>query len=196
MYVGGTIIEATRDGGVFSRIPNRSAVRAITDFKVLRLAENPGATIIETLCNHARYLVGSQYSLAEAILVKGPEFKRQFLENSRKQFCSRLVAQCYQKVDINLVNDVNFCSPADFERSGLLVIVPDMVSLASEQEAAFALEVSPHASHVKNSVRFVNVALGILKHYGIKTVGDSDGEVVITTLNDVTQAMFENMASV
>lgn len=37
IYVGGTIIEATRGGGVYSRVPNRSTVRDISDFKVLRL---------------------------------------------------------------------------------------------------------------------------------------------------------------
>lgn len=195
IYVGGTIIEATRDGGVFSRIPNRSAVRAISDFKVLRLAKDPGREITTILCNQARYLVGSQYSVAEAILVKGPVFTRQFRENSRKQFCSRLVAQCYKEAGINLVSDANFCSPADLERSGFLVTVPDMVRPASEQEAAFALEVSPHASHAKNTVRFVEAALVILKNHGIKTVGDSDGEVTVTTLNDITQAVFENRTS-
>lgn len=195
IYVGGTIIEATRDGGVFSRIPNRSAVRAISDFKVLRLAKDPGQEITTIACNQARYLVGSQYSVAEAILVKGPEFTRQYRENSRKQFCSRLVAQCFKKAGINLVSDANFCSPADLERCGLLVTVPDMVRRASEQETAFALEVSPHASHAKNTVRFVEAALGILKNHGIKTVGDSDGEVTVTTLNDITQAVFENRTS-
>lgn len=195
IYVGGTIIEATMDGGVFSRIPNRSAVRAISDFKVLRLAKDPGNEIITNLCNQARYLVGSQYSVAEAVLVKGPEFTRQFRENSRKQFCSRLVAQCYKKAGINLVSDANFCSPADLEQSGLLVTVSEMVRPASEQEAAFALEVSPHASHAKNTVHFVKAALGILKNHGIKTVGASDGEVIVTTLNDITQALFENRTS-
>lgn len=195
IYVGGTVIEATRDGGVFSRITNRSAVRAISDFKVLRLAKDPGQEITTIVCNQARYLVGSQYSVAEAILVKGPEFTRQFRENSRKQFCSRLVAQCFKKAGINLVSDANFCSPADLERCGLLVTVPDMVRRASEEEAAFALEVSPHANHAKNTVRFVEAALGILKNHGIKTVGDSDGEVTVTTLNDITQAVFENRTS-
>lgn len=192
MYVGGTIIEATMDGGVFSRIPNRSAVRAITDFKVLRLAEYPREEIINTLCDQARYLVGSQYSVAQALLVKGPDFMRSYRQNGRKQFCSRLVAQCYQKAGINLVSDVNFCSPADLEQSGLLVTVKDMVHPASEKEAAFALEVSPHASHVKNSVNFVKQALNILKNHSIETVGNSDDEVVITTFNDITQAVFDN----
>lgn len=106
--------------------------RTISDFKVLRLAKDPGQKITATLCDHARYLVGSQYSVAEAILVKGPEFTKQFRKNSRKQFCSRLVAQCFQKAGINLVSNANFCSPADLERCGLLVTVPDMVRPASE----------------------------------------------------------------
>lgn len=41
----------------------------------------------------------------------------------------------------------------------------------------------------------MEAALGILKNHGIKTVGYSDGEVTITTLNDITQAVFENRTS-
>ena len=34
--------------------------------------------------------------------------------------------------------------------------------------------------------------MSIFENYGIKTVGSSDGEVVITTLNDITLAVYEN----
>lgn len=117
IYVGGTIIEATMDGGVYSRIPNRSTVRDIRDFKVLRLKVHPGNETLQTICDHARYLSGSQYSVTEALKVKGTDFLREFASDSRKQFCSRLVAQCYQKAGINLTENINFCSPGDIERS-------------------------------------------------------------------------------
>ncbi|EPE1290598.1 TPA: YiiX/YebB-like N1pC/P60 family cysteine hydrolase [Escherichia coli] len=192
IYVGGTIIEATRGGGVYSRVPNRSTVRDISDFKVLRLKEFPGKDILQVICDHARSLCGSQYSVSQALKVKGPDFLRKFANDSRKQFCSRLVAQCYQKAGIQLTENINFCSPGDIERSDYLVEQPEMVYRASEEDVAHAQGESPHTQHTKNAVNFVRNALSIFENYGIKTVGSSDGEVVITTLNDITLAVYEN----
>ncbi|MBE5221354.1 MULTISPECIES: YiiX/YebB-like N1pC/P60 family cysteine hydrolase [Pectobacterium] len=190
--VGGTIIEATREGGVFSRIPNRSTVRDINDFKVLRLKEYPGDEVIKVLCNHARCLAGSQYSVVEALKVKAPDFLREFEKDSRKQFCSRLVAQSYNKAKINLVDNINFCSPGDLERSRLLHVVEDMVHLASEEEIAHALTPSPHVIHMKCAVGFVRAALKIFESHGIRTIENQDDEVVITTINDITTALYQN----
>lgn len=191
--VGGTIIEATRAGGVFSRIPNRSTVREINDFLVLRLKETPEPEVIEKICGHARYLVGSQYSVSEALSVKGPQFLKQFSENSRKQFCSRLVAQCYKEGGINLVDDINFCSPADIENNDdLLRVVKGAVNPASEAEVRHAQESTPHTAHTGNTVNFINRAMNIFKNHGIKMVGSPHGEVVITTLNDISWALYQN----
>lgn len=192
IYVGGTIIEATQEGGVFSRVPNRSTVRDIRDFKVLRLKVLPGHEAIQAVCNHARYLSGSQYSVTEALKVKGPGFIREFADDSRKQFCSRLVAQCYQETGIKLVDNINYCSPGDIERSELLFEVTKMVRCASEEEVAHAQSPSPHETHTKNTVKFVRKALKIFETHGIKTIGASDGEIVITTLNDIALAVYEN----
>lgn len=192
IYVGGTIIEATREGGVFSRIPNRSTVRDLKDFKVLRLNSHPGEEVMNKICMHARNLSGSQYSIIEALKVKGLSFLKQFSEDDRKQFCSRVVAQSFNKFGIKLVNDINFCSPGDIERSKLLYEVIGMVHQASAEEEAHALEVSPHSFHTKCTVNFVREALKIFESHGIKTLGTSDGEVVITTLSDITMAVYQN----
>ncbi|MGV3927012.1 YiiX/YebB-like N1pC/P60 family cysteine hydrolase [Citrobacter freundii] len=192
IYVGGTIMEATLAGGVFSRIPNRSAVRNIDDFKVLRLKEYPGSETINTICERARYLTGSQYSLAEALLVKGPDTVKAFKADSRKQFCSRLVVQCYLAANIELVNDPRFCSPADIERSELLEVIPHTVYEASESEVAHVKGPSAHSQHSADTVNYVKTALDVLKSYGVKTIGSSDGEIVVTTLSDITTAVYEN----
>lgn len=192
IYVGGTIMEATLGGGVFSRIPNRSAVREMDDFKVLRLKEHPEVETINTICERARYLTGSQYSLTEALLVKGPEAVKTFKADSRKQFCSRLVVQCYLAANLKLVNDPKFCSPADIERSELLEVVPHMVYEASESEVAHVKAPTAHDQHSADTVSYVKAALDVLKSYGVKTIGSSDGEIVITTLNDITIAVYEN----
>lgn len=192
IYVGGTIMEATLKGGVFSRIPNRSVVRDINDFKVLRLKDRTNAQAIQSICETARSLTGSQYSLAEALLVKGSDAVRAFKSDSRKQFCSRLVVQCYLAANINLVNNPKFCAPGDIEKSELLEEVPNSVKEASEQEIAHALDSPRHDQHSADTAAYVKAALDILKSNGVKTIGSSDGEIVITTLNDISTAVYEN----
>lgn len=59
IYIGGTIMEATRKGGVFSRIPNRSVVRDMNDFKILRLKDLADAQAIKSICNKAHSLTGN-----------------------------------------------------------------------------------------------------------------------------------------
>jgi hypothetical protein len=55
---------------------------------------------------------------------------------SKKQFCSRLVAQSFAAAGIKLVADPNFCSPADIQASPLLVVVADAtVPVTAEEEA-------------------------------------------------------------
>lgn len=192
IYVGGTIMEATLKGGVFSRIPNRSVVRDINDFKVLRLKDLADAQVIKSICKTARCLTGSQYSLAEALLVKGPDAVKAFISDSRKQFCSRLVVQCYLAANINLVNNPKFCAPGDIEKSELLEEVPNIVKEASEQEIAHALASTAHTQHSADTAAYVKAALDILKSNGVKTIGSSDGEIVITTLNDISTAVYAN----
>lgn len=192
IYVGGTIMEATLKGGVFSRIPNRSVVRDMNDFKVLRLKDHVDTQAIKNICKTARCLTGSQYSLAEAILVKGPDAVKAFKSDSRKQFCSRLVVQCYLAANIKLVNNPKFCAPGDIEKSELLEEVPNIVKQASEQEIAHALAPTAHTQHSADTVAYVKAALDILKSNGVKTIGSSDGEIIITTLNDISTAVYVN----
>lgn len=70
-----------------------------------------------------------------------------------------------------------------------------MVRRASEEESKHAQAVTPHRSHTENTVQFVGMALEIFRNHGVKSVGASDSEVVITTLNDITLAVYENKTS-
>lgn len=190
LYVGDSIIEATPDGGVFSRIPNRSTVRNIDDFLVLRSSKGLSEHDAHLICDKARYLIGSKYSIPEAILVKVGGVSTVPSSGSRKQFCSRLVAQSYLAANINLVNDTDYCSPGDFRRCESLSEVPDMVRLANEQEVNFAREIPPHKKHHDNTISFIDKSLDLFKSYGIKTIGDVSGDILITTLNDIEKAAY------
>lgn len=68
IYLEDTLIEATGDGGVFSRVPNRFYVPYRNDLKVLRLKERAVPFIMDRIKLRARDLVGSSYSVKEAAL--------------------------------------------------------------------------------------------------------------------------------
>ena len=56
---------------------------------------------------------------------------------TKKQFCSRLVAQAFESAGIALVPDSNYCSPADIKDSPNLIAVENPTVLVTAEEAAF-----------------------------------------------------------
>ncbi len=56
---------------------------------------------------------------------------------TKKQFCSRLVAQAFASAGITLVPNPNYCSPADIKDSVLLIPVDSPTLSVSASEAAF-----------------------------------------------------------
>lgn len=190
IYANGTIVEATQNGGVFTRVPNRFTVKDIRDLKVLRLKHSPGEETLKSIYEYAIYLCGSQYSILEAIKVKSPDFVKEFVNDGRKQFCSRLVAQCYQKGGINLVDNTNYCSPGDIERSPLLEEVAGAVRCATEEEVLHAQAETPHSIHAQNTNKFITKALDIFKNHDITTIGNNQEEIAITTLSDIFTAAY------
>ncbi|KAA5996868.1 YiiX/YebB-like N1pC/P60 family cysteine hydrolase [Pantoea sp. M_5] len=176
LYEGSTIIEATSGGGVFSKIPNRFAVVEKNDLKVLRLSDEVEPSQIENITIFSRTLVGSKYDKSEAI--KAGKKKKPSKAIVTGQFCSRLVAQCYYHAGIALVENINYCSPADIEKSTLLVEVVDAVKEASEEELAHALAANYHQEHLKNTANWVKAAKKILRKSGIEA----------ETINDIYHA--------
>jgi hypothetical protein len=81
-----------------------------------------------------RQHVGTEYSVGEAMRTffgGGADF-------TRKQFCSRLVAQAYASVGVKLVADPNYCSPEDIKNSPLLIPVePSWRAVSAEEVAAW-----------------------------------------------------------
>lgn len=98
--------------------------------RVLRLKTPLCQSDLEAICNFVRSRVGTQYATREAL--------RTALGGSdswtRKQFCSRLVAQAYESVGQLLVPDPNFCSPEDLRSSPLLAEVNAVTQPISDHE--------------------------------------------------------------
>jgi hypothetical protein len=110
-----SVIDATAEG-----VQSRNTQRLLFDDHCaiygLRLNRDLTEGELKSVCVYVRSVVGTQYSIWEA--ARAPLGGRG--ASSRKQFCSRLVAQAYATAGINLVRDPNYCTPEDIRRSVLL----------------------------------------------------------------------------
>ncbi|WP_316214828.1 YiiX/YebB-like N1pC/P60 family cysteine hydrolase [Bradyrhizobium sp. SZCCHNR2035] len=124
-----SVIDATSEG-VHARNPQRLFFDDKCALHVLRLGAPPSADQIDQICRFAREKVGSEYSTREAVrsAIGGSD------QWTRKQFCSRLVAQAYASAGITLVGNPHYCSPADLAKSPVLTSVPDAVEQVSDEE--------------------------------------------------------------
>jgi len=128
-----SVIDATNEG-VQARNTQRILIEDDRAVHVLRLKAGLSAKDAISICDFARSRVGTQYSVKEAIRVAagGSDVW------SRKQFCSRLVAQAYSSVGIDLVLDANFCSPNDILRSDQLTEIQDITRPATKEDLQFS----------------------------------------------------------
>jgi hypothetical protein len=127
-----SVIDATNEG-VHSRNTQRLFFREECSVHVLRLQATISTTQLASVLSFVRSHIGTQYSVREAIrTVLGSQ-----REWSKKQFCSRLVAQAFSSAGIELVRDPHYCSPADLQRSPLLKAVPPPTVEITEHEAEF-----------------------------------------------------------
>jgi hypothetical protein len=126
-----SVIDATAEG-VQARNTQRLFFEDDCSLHVLRPRRDLPADQVRAICNYVRAQVGTQYATKEAIraALRGG---RQW---TRKQFCSRLVAQAYASVGLMLVGDPNFCSPAQLKDSSLLIEVRNATVAVSAEEAA------------------------------------------------------------
>jgi Permuted papain-like amidase enzyme, YaeF/YiiX, C92 family len=177
LYIGDSIIHALTDG-VYSQNPERLIVKNISDLKVLRLKNELKVEQLNKVIMHARNLTGSLYSFCEAGL--SPVLGKVKADvGSNKQFCSRLVAQCFKQVDVLLVKNPDFCSPADISKSDLLIEVESCVKKASIKQVEFAKSENPIIENQRRAFDWLNKARVTFKSEGvdIQTLGDVDKNI-------------------
>ena len=109
---------------------------------VLRLRD-ADVSAVDRACVYARTQVGKQYSRVEAIRSRKFRDEAEHLEDSNRQFCSRLVAQAYSFASLQLVPNPDYCYPVDFASSPLLVPVEEPLRRAQASEIKFAHSESP-----------------------------------------------------
>lgn len=122
--------------GIFSKNPQRLLVEEKTDLKVFRIRETLSDDEVKKLEVFLRTKIGSLYSIKEALRVELGS--KQNNANNELQFCSRLVSQAYECIGLKLVDNIDFCSPGDIERSPLLKEVTNIVRNATKEDIAFA----------------------------------------------------------
>lgn len=176
LYVGYTMIHAIPDGGVFSKNPQRELFKSEKHVKVLRLKDSVPFSTLRSICDYARSLTGTIYSVKEAIRTK-KHSNKQTDAQTNMQFCSRLVAQSYGYQNINLVKNPNYCTPKALSHSSLLEEVEGAVRKASDEEIEFSKTPDPTLENQKATYDWLNKVRDIA----------SDLEYEIQSINDVTE---------
>lgn len=166
LYVNGTTIHSV-SGGVYSKNLQRLLFKKQDEVKVFRPKKNLTAAEQSKICEYARNKVLSVYALLETIYVVIPFTSIA----SKKQFCSRLVAQSYKAAGKVIVRDPNYCSPKQIMMSDFFYEITDYIKPASEEEIAFTKKFNP-IQIIENST--VSMIKEVRKIYGkkIQTIHD------------------------
>jgi hypothetical protein len=170
---GMSIIHAEKDG-IFSLNPQRLLVKNITDLKVLRIKKELSNNELKDLDFFLRDKIGSVYSALEAMSVINKN--RNTNSNNKYQFCSRLVAQAYKYINYQIVTDVDFCSPADIEKSNLFYEVNNIIRKAEEHDINFALTKNMIKENQKSMYDWLNKT---------RDMADKQYNFVISKINDI-----------
>lgn len=179
IYVGGTIIEATL-GGVFSKNPQRLIFDSENQVAVYRYRGELSEEQVKVICNYARSKVASLYTIPEALTLRIRELLKK--PESRKQFCSRLVALSYSDNGIDLLNIRNpaYCTPKQLSLCKAFYKVSDIIREATESEVRFSKTEDPNIAHQKDTIEWVNKVRNLVseqslsKTYDIQSIIDVD----------------------
>jgi hypothetical protein len=134
IYVRNNIIHAD-GGGVFTTNPQRRIFREGQSI-VLRHKYGTANQLLD-ICSYALNLSGSLYSVPEALLAKSYS-NTQTKTTSQRQYCSRLVAQSYESQNIKIVNNADYCTPADILISSDFIVVDNAIREARPEEIAIS----------------------------------------------------------
>jgi hypothetical protein len=87
------------------------------------------------LIQYARSLVGTFYDIEALVAMKNGT---KVVPNSNRQMCAKFVAECFDYVCLDLVNDYELCTPQDIFISTLLDSLPNPLLEATQEDIDFA----------------------------------------------------------
>lgn len=134
LYWFGSIIHASDI--VITKNPSRELFEEDENVCVLRLKDEEwNSFAIQALINYARSFVGTYYDYDALFAMKRGE---EVIPNENRQMCSKFIAQCYEHVGLDLVDDYNLCSPEDIRNSTILREIPNCLREATQDDIDFA----------------------------------------------------------
>ena len=133
LYWYGSIIHAADI--VITANPIRMLFEEDEPVRILRLKQEHWSPLrIKCLIEYARSFVGTFYDIdALHAMRDGEEVK----PNPNRQMCSKFVAQCYDYVCLDLVEDYELCSPEDINKSDLLCEVEEPLLETTQEDIDF-----------------------------------------------------------
>ena len=134
LYWYGSLIHASDI--VITENPSRQLYEEDEAVCVLRLKEDRWNWFaIREIIMKARSMVGTYYdNEALKAMAKGEEV----VPNPNRQMCSKFVAQCYEYVCLDLVDNYKLCTPEEIHKSSLLMEIPDSLHKATQWDIDFA----------------------------------------------------------
>lgn len=186
IWVDGTMIESTQDG-VFSKNVQRLILDEASHADVYRSRVPLSRDQALEICDYARSLVGTLYALDEAILVLP---KRNLgSKETKRQFCSRLVALSYHQSGYDLKNlrKPLFCTPRMLSTCTAFEKIPHMIREASPEEIAFAETDDPVKKNQAHLFEWLNAVRELVKQDANLSV-----KFDIQAANDVDELLMQN----
>lgn len=152
LYVGTSSVIDSSSNGVHSSNIGRHFFQAENDVKVLRPDDQCSQSEISQAIEYARSKIGTDYSFREAHHVTRLTSEDARLPN--RQICTRLVAQAYQYAGVDLVDNADYCSPADIDRSGRLTEVQKVAIVAPDgiEQRAMQSDLLERQANITNSI--------------------------------------------
>lgn len=176
IYVGGTTIEATLKG-VFSKNPQRLIFNRASDVAVYRSKKELSERELEVICSHAQSKVGSLYALDEAVTIRARSLLR--LEEKKRQFCSRLVANAYAHIGYDFINLRNpaYCTPNQLGLCKAFEKIDGIVRPATIGEVEFSATPDPALENLNQTYEWLNRVRSLViskfpKEWDIQTIND------------------------
>ncbi|MDO7086264.1 YiiX/YebB-like N1pC/P60 family cysteine hydrolase [Pseudocolwellia sp. AS88] len=173
LYVGDSSYIHSDLNGVHSGNIQRLIIDEPNFVKVIRVKDQ---SAINKAIEYARLQIGTSYSKVSALNAGAKIFSKL---DTKRQFCSRLVAKSYEYAGINLVANSDACLPQEISDSEFVLTVENCISVASEKETEFALSFNP----IQRQSEITNSILESVR----KLIGNK-----IQALADITSHLIEN----
>jgi len=139
IYKGNTSCLESNAFGVQSVNPQRLIFENADDAIVMRFNNPKEKYYLEKGLANASSKVGMSYASRHELMKSYLDILEKANE-SRRQFCTRFVAQIFKDSGITIVVNPDYCSPSDVENSQSLTKITDILRIGSKNEIELALE--------------------------------------------------------